>query len=121
MRAWFWFWGRREEFTTSPVRPRPARPASYVDPALCADCHAELATTYRRTGMGRSFYRPSAENTGKGITYYHAASASYFTMEQRDGRFFQGRYQIGFDGKRTNLMEKQIDFVWGRATTCDRT
>ena len=34
-------------------------------------------------------------------------------MLERDGRFYQRRYQIGFDGKETNIMEKEIDFVVG--------
>lgn len=86
--------------------------ASYVDPALCAGCHADIWETYRRTGMARSFYRPSADNT-KPATFYHQASRSYFTISERGGRFYQRRYQIGFDGKETNNVEKQIDYVVG--------
>lgn len=89
----------------------------YIDPAVCSGCHANIAQTYRRTGMGRSFYRPTLSNTigegNKSPTYYHKASDSYFTMLERDGRFYQRRYQIGFDGKETNAIEKQIDFVMG--------
>jgi len=91
--------------------------SSYVDPALCASCHTNVAETYSRTGMGRSFYRPTLDNTigdrGKPATFYHKASDSYFTMIERDGRFFQRRYQIGFDGKEANSLEKEIDFVLG--------
>jgi len=67
--------------------------------------------------MGRSFYRPSTRNTigstGKAITFYHKASDSHFRMIERDGHFYQARYQIGQDGKETNVLEKQIDFVLG--------
>ncbi len=67
--------------------------------------------------MGRSFYRPTSANTvgdgKKDVAYFHPASESTFTMQERDGRFYQGRYQIGFDGKKTNIMEKEIDFVMG--------
>ena len=47
-----------------PAHPAPATLGSgYVDPAICAGCHEDIAKTYRLTGMGRSFYRPSTENT----------------------------------------------------------
>ncbi|HSP68977.1 MAG TPA: cytochrome c3 family protein, partial [Bryobacteraceae bacterium] len=89
----------------------------YVDPALCAGCHPNVSATYRRTGMGRSLYRPSAGNTigqnSKPATFYHQASDSYFTMLERDGHFYQRRYQMGLDGKEINSLEKEIDFVLG--------
>ncbi|MBV8846046.1 MAG: tetratricopeptide repeat protein [Bryobacterales bacterium] len=90
----------------------PLVAASYVDPATCAGCHSDISQTYSRTGMARSFYRPSRENV-KPTTFYHKASDSYFTTFERDGRFFQRRYQIGFNGKQTNSVEKQVDYVVG--------
>jgi predicted CXXCH cytochrome family protein len=67
--------------------------------------------------MARSFYRPTLGNTigneKKAITYYHKASESYFTMLERDGRFYQARYQIGFDGKEANRLEKAVDYIVG--------
>jgi hypothetical protein len=83
----------------------------------CAGCHRKIWETYRRTGMARSFYRPSSTNTvedySKKNTFYHKASDSYFTMLRRDGKYYQSRYQIDFDGKQVNVMEKQIDFTIG--------
>jgi len=67
--------------------------------------------------MGRSFSRPTAANTILGTTkpasFYHKPSDSYFTMTERDGRIYQRRYQIGFDGKQTNEIEREIHFVMG--------
>src|SRR5438876_9163795 len=67
--------------------------------------------------MGRSFSRPTISNTTGAkknpVTFYHKASDSYFTMVQREGRFYQRRYQIGFDGKETNSVEKEVHFVLG--------
>ena len=40
--------------------------------------------------MGRSFYRPTSSNTDA-ASFYHKASDSYFIMEERGGRFYQGR------------------------------
>jgi hypothetical protein len=34
--------------------------AGYLELAACAVCHSQIYESYRRTGMGRSFYRPSA-------------------------------------------------------------
>ncbi|MES1261409.1 MAG: tetratricopeptide repeat protein [Acidobacteriota bacterium] len=67
--------------------------------------------------MGRSFYRPSPENvTGeftKNTTYFHHPSASYFTMLERGGKYFQRRYQLDTSGKQINVMEKQVDYILG--------
>src|SRR3954453_12584469 len=110
---------------TQSVPPPAKRPAAstrgiaenqYVDPALCARCHAEIARNFRKTGMGRSFYRvgpdsPVDFNPGK--PFYHEASDSYFAMIERGGKYYQRRWQVGFDGKETNIEEKQVDFVMG--------
>jgi predicted CXXCH cytochrome family protein len=91
--------------------------ARYVSPTLCAGCHPKVSQTYSRTGMARSFYRPTLGTTigerSKPAKFYHKASDSYFTMLERDGHFYQRRYQVGFDGKETNSLEKEIDFVLG--------
>ena len=68
------------------VYPAPAQttsrsPASqdveYAASETCAVCHRKIWETYRQTGMGRSFYRPSAANTvGNDTpqTFYHKPS-----------------------------------------------
>jgi predicted CXXCH cytochrome family protein len=85
--------------------------------AVCAGCHKNVWESYRRTGMGRSFYRPSPETMVEDFThkntFYHQPSDSYFTMLQRDGKYYQRRYQIDSSGKQVNVMEKQIDYVMG--------
>jgi hypothetical protein len=55
--AWFYF----HRFHQKPLGA--GTESGYVDPAACARCHQDIAKTYRLTGMGRSFFRPSAENT----------------------------------------------------------
>jgi predicted CXXCH cytochrome family protein len=120
----------------TPQQPAPAAPGSsaavrpqalvanrsannYVDPALCAGCHGEIADSFARTGMGRSFYpmrQPGAaeiavEDLGK--PYYHAASDTYLEMVERGGKYYQRRWQVGFDGRETNIDEKQLDYVIG--------
>ena len=100
---------------SAPPSPRAAN--GYADGSLCANCHQEIAAKYARTGMGRSFYRlrPAqvVEDFKAGKPFYHKASETYFAMIERGGRYYQRRWQIGFDGQETNLDEKQIDFVMG--------
>jgi len=99
--------------TSAPSAPQPR----YVAGAVCAGCHAEVAKSYRQTGMGRSFYRPSAGNTVEDYTkrnqLYHRPSGRYYTMIERDGQWFQRRHQTGLDGKETNALEMRVDYVIG--------
>ncbi len=87
----------------------------YVDAGLCATCHAEIANSFSKTGMGRSFYKPEPAKMPEafGKTFYHAASQTYLVMIERDGKYYQRRWQKGFDGSEINLDEKQVDFVMG--------
>lgn len=91
--------------------------AGYVAPEECAACHRSIWETYRQTGMGRSFSRPTpanpVEDYTKDNTFYHKASDSYFTMFQRNGKHYQRRHQLGIDGTAVNVMEKQIDYIMG--------
>lgn len=84
---------------------------------MCGGCHSEIAKSYRQTGMGRSFYRPSAANIMEDYTQrhglYHRPSGRYYTMIERDGEWFQRRHQTGFDGKETNAVETRVDYVIG--------
>jgi predicted CXXCH cytochrome family protein len=102
----------------SPAKKQPTATANaYVEPGACAECHAEIATSYSQTGMAHSFYRPTSENTIEDYTgnnqFYHQASDTYFAMRHGDGKFFQKRWQTGYDGTITNIEELQIDYVMG--------
>jgi predicted CXXCH cytochrome family protein len=89
----------------------------YVDPALCETCHADEANGFRKTGMGRSFYRltpaTATEDLTPGKPFYHEPSGTYIAMIARGGRYYQRRWQIGFDSKVVNVDEKRVDFVLG--------
>ena len=89
----------------------------YVDSRLCAQCHAKIYAAYQRTAMARSFYRPAPGNTVEDYRvnngYYHPESDTHFTMLERNGKYYQRRYQVGFQGEQTNVDEKEIDFVLG--------
>ena len=93
------------------------RPGDYVDPAICALCHAQVAKTFRLTGMGRSFSKLRGDKPLAGFKLhdrvYHQASDRYYTMVERDGKFYERRHQVGFDGKETNVIEFQADYEIG--------
>src|SRR5688572_3865221 len=91
---------------TAPAQTIALPNSSYVDPQTCAVCHRGIWDTYRQTGMGRSFYRPSAETAGA-ATYFHEASDSYFSMVDRGGKFYQRRHQLDSRGQEVNVIEKQ--------------
>src|SRR5207237_8068938 len=80
----------------------------YADPAVCAGCHRQIAETYARTGMGRSF-RPVRAETRlpefDGSRYDHAASREHFTTLRRGGVYYVRRDQTGPGGPPVNLVE----------------
>src|ERR1700761_3057613 len=48
------------------LRAAPAAEAAgseYVSPETCSTCHHDIAEQFHTTGMGRSLYRPTLENT----------------------------------------------------------
>jgi predicted CXXCH cytochrome family protein len=100
--------------------PQPATPASqsdYVDAAVCSNCHQAIAETYRKTGMGRSFFIPTTANAVEDYAHanivFHQPSGLRYVMIQRNGEFFERRSEVGFDGKETDVMEERIDYVIG--------
>ena len=94
----------------------PRAGGRYADPEVCEQCHGDIAATYAKTGMGRSFRRVRTEDIhwpAPEKPWHHTASDSFFEMVQRDGSWVQRRWQIGFDGKQTNFDEKRVDYVLG--------
>jgi Flp pilus assembly protein TadD len=85
---------------------------SYVDPRLCAACHPQEAKAFAKTGMARSFYKPTAEATAPGI-FHHQQSDTWYAIERRGDTAFQRRWRIGPDGKPIDLQELSIDYVLG--------
>ena len=89
----------------------------YIDPQICAGCHREIAESFHKTGMGRSLYRPNASNRIEDYTQrhtiYNRRSDSYYTMVERDGTFYQQRYQVGPNGHKINALEERIDYIIG--------
>jgi tetratricopeptide (TPR) repeat protein len=98
-------------------RPNPLVAQAYADPKSCAQCHAAETAGYATTGMAHAFYRPQAKTTVEIHTrdrqFFHAASGTYYSMAEHGGKYFQRRWQKGFDGKPDNVEELQIDYIMG--------
>jgi tetratricopeptide (TPR) repeat protein len=98
------------ERASSPSQP-PA--TAYADPSTCASCHEEIARTYNLTGMARAFSKASGSTRKASGRVYHEASDRYYAIVERDGKIFQRRHQIGFDGKEANALELEAHYVIG--------
>src|SRR5437763_10656156 len=101
----------------SAVAQQDAPASAYADPGSCASCHEQIAETYSRTGMARSFSKlrlsqPVADFTTRNHLF-HEASGRHYAMVERGGRFYQRRHEGGFDGKDTNIFELEPDYVVG--------
>jgi tetratricopeptide (TPR) repeat protein len=91
--------------------------AGYIDTSACAGCHAEIAESYSRTGMGRSFYRAVPDKVSADFTtnntYYHKPSDRHYAMLTRDGKYYARRHQLDSQGSEINVVEKEIHYVMG--------
>jgi len=91
--------------------------SGYADPKTCIRCHQDEAAGYNQTGMAHAFYKPTAAVTvdapASVRTFHHEASATWYTLTAHDGRFFERRWQKGFDGRDDNVEELSIDYVMG--------
>ena len=109
---------RRAPGPTQTLAERASPPAqhsaaAYADAASCSTCHEDIARTYSLTGMGRAFSKVVSSEFPTPNRVYHKASDRYYTMVERDGRFYQRRHQIGFGGQETNAFELEAHFVVG--------
>jgi predicted CXXCH cytochrome family protein len=86
---------------------------TYVDANVCAGCHADIAKTYRLTGMARSFYPASAGTIPSGATYNHLVSQTNFAMLQHDGAAYLRHWQAGLGGREESVEELSVDYVMG--------
>jgi predicted CXXCH cytochrome family protein len=90
--------------------------AGYVDPAACVECHREIAESYARTAMARTFSAVQSVNDYPELkqgAFRHDASEEFFTVYARDGGSYLKRSQAGFDGAESNVLEARIDYRIG--------
>ena len=71
---------------------RPRSAPQYVDAGTCAGCHPKIAATYSKTGMARAFYSPRREHV-KDARFFQQSSGLNFEIVEREGKFFQRRWE----------------------------
>jgi tetratricopeptide (TPR) repeat protein len=102
---------------SNPSHVSRQKSSEYVNAATCASCHADIAKRYSHTGMAHSIYTPKnadmPEDFTRKNTLFHKPSGNYYNLIRRDDGYYQRRYQIGNDGKETNIAEERIDYVIG--------
>lgn len=80
--------------------------------ATCLPCHATIVESFAKTGMGRSFFPMSkdraVEDFSRNNRFFHEPSQSWFTLVERDGRYFQRREHTA-----AGVDEKEIHYVLG--------
>lgn len=105
--------GRGAVFQASETGAAPR----YLDPQTCRPCHAEIFRSYQEVAMGRSFYKPSTENVIEDYTtdnhLFHEPSNRHYRMLQRDGKFYQRRYQLDDQGGEKNVFELEVTHIMG--------
>lgn len=93
-----------------------ARLAGAQTDSPCAVCHREIAETYARTGMARSFAAaPAAAAIPpiQGGVFRHEASQEFFALSAAAGKPALKRYQTGFDAAVANILEATLDYRIG--------
>ena len=112
------------------VEPAPVEPATapqayvnhdpaveYVGSARCADCHGGIAETFARTGMGRAFYRLTAETAIEDFTRNNelvvARTGLRYRMVARDGAYYMRQSVLDGRGGEWALDERRMTYVLG--------
>jgi predicted CXXCH cytochrome family protein len=89
---------------------------SGATPRNCAECHAGIAASYARTGMGRSFQAVLAGTKlpdFDGAKFSHPPSREDFIAFEKDGKNFVRRSQQGSNMQGSNIFEEQVDYAIG--------
>ncbi len=82
--------------------------AAYVHPRTCEGCHAQIALTYRQTGMARAFHKITPDEVPTS-SYTHDKSGLTYQFLTRDGKVYLRRTESGD----ANPLEKEIHYVLG--------
>lgn len=93
-------------------RPKAKVTQECADAATCVQCHVEEDAGDARSGMAHAFSEPDAEDTvdspSHGRQFFHAASGTYFSRAEHDGRFYQRRWQQDSDDKPDNTPHHRV-------------
>lgn len=89
---------------------------AYVGADACTECHAEIAASYARTGMGRAYYPLDASTEVEDFTtnnIWTAPSGLTYRMEKRGGRYFMRQSVLDSRGNEIVADEREMRWVLG--------
>lgn len=90
--------------------------ARYLGTNDCAGCHQDIAATFARTGMGRSWYPMTAEEKVEDFeraNEIETAGGLRYRMTARDGRFFMRQFVLDSAGHEAAADEREMVYVAG--------
>ncbi len=110
-------WYLSPEKDSPPTFTNLSQTVQYVGDEECAACHAEIYNSYKRTGMGRSFY-PSKdahviEDYISPIEIYDKQKDYFYTAALIDGEHVQTEYRLDDSGNRTHELIRKADHIIG--------
>ena len=104
-------------FKQLPVRAQGTAVRTYVSSSECSSCHDDIAASYSKTAMAHSIYAAGKDEVSSKlraeVVYYHAPSHTWFSIERRDGRLFQKRWQRDANARTINFDSEEVNYVIG--------
>ncbi len=94
----------------------PAIDSSFVDDALCADCHQEIYQSFQHVAMAKSFYNFDPDTAVESFDnnhFYHPPSNNHYRMDLTDGKMVMTRWRVREDGTRINQFSRTVEYVVG--------
>ena len=89
----------------------------YVGDEACSTCHLEIFRSYKQTGMGMSFYKPTTGNVIENFKSNNSVSDKIsnfqYEMTQEGGEFYQREYRLDDDGNQIHELKRKIDWIIG--------
>ena len=94
-----------------------SKDVKYVGDEQCYDCHSSIYDSYKKTEMGRSYYRPNKNNIiedySKNNVVYDTATRLYYKMTNEDSNFYQTEYLLDSEGKKINELKLKVEYIVG--------
>jgi hypothetical protein len=89
----------------------------YVGDDECFACHSGIHDSYKKNGMGMSFYKPSEENIiedyYKKNTIYDTLSGFFYKMHSDGENFYQTEFRKDPSGKTVHELTRKADYIIG--------
>jgi Tfp pilus assembly protein PilF len=107
------------ESPTPKAGPAQVAEAKYVGKETCRPCHTEIASTYSRTGMGRSWYpmvgAPEIEDWTNKNSFTVPSTGLRYKMTKRDAKYYVRQSISDGRGGETAVDERELVWAVGSA------